>query len=89
VIPVPFGFRSRFVAKKSFEERKNKIIALGSVNSFDDPIHNIDNFAELNNFFLRRGEKFMHKFRRMLLENEKRLKILWITNYRIIRKLKI
>jgi glycosyltransferase involved in cell wall biosynthesis len=73
VIPVPFGFGNRFIVKKDFRERKNKVIALGSVNSFDDPVHNIDDFAESNNFFIKRGEKFMHKFRRMLLENEKKL----------------
>lgn len=70
VIPVPFGYAERFIPRKPFEERKNKVIALGSVNSFIDPIHTIDDFKELNTFFLKRGERFMHKFRRMLVENE-------------------
>lgn len=70
VIPVPFGFAQRFHETSPFDERKNKAIALGSVNSFIDPVHNIDDFKELNQFFLARGEKFMHKFRRMLVENE-------------------
>ncbi|OHA80173.1 MAG: hypothetical protein A2747_00920 [Candidatus Yonathbacteria bacterium RIFCSPHIGHO2_01_FULL_44_41] len=74
VIPVPFGFGERFKNIKLFEERKNKCLALGSVNSFDDPVHNIDALKETNDFFLKRGEKFMHKFRRMLKENEEKLK---------------
>lgn len=73
VIPVPFGFAERFKAKTPLEERKNKVIALGAVNSFSDPVHDIDDFKELNTFFLERGERFMHKFRRMLVENEQGL----------------
>ena len=73
VIPVPFGFAGRFQAVVPFKERKNKVIALGSVNSIVDPIHNIDELEESNKFFLARGEKFMHKFRHMLVENEAQL----------------
>lgn len=74
VIPVPFGFGERFKNIKCFKERENKCIALGSINSFDDPVHNIDELNETNNFFLKKGEKFMHKFRRMLKENEEGLR---------------
>lgn len=73
VIPVPFGFSERFKNVECFKKRKNKCISLGSINSFDDPVHNIDELKETNNFFLKKGEKFMHKFRRMLKENEKKL----------------
>lgn len=73
VLPIPFGFASRFQEKIPFHERKNKVIALGSVNSFADSVHSIDALSEVNDFFLARGEKFMHKFRRMLGENEKNL----------------
>jgi glycosyltransferase involved in cell wall biosynthesis len=73
VIPVPFGFADRFQELVPFQKRKNKVIALGSVNSFVDPVHTQDEFKEVNQFFLNRGEKFMHKFRRMLVENESRL----------------
>lgn len=73
VIPVPFGFSERFKNIKLFNERKSRCIALGSINSFDDPVHNIDELKETNDYFLRQGEKFMHKFRRTLKENEKNL----------------
>ena len=73
VIPVAFGFASRFQEIFPFKERKNKVIALGAVNSFVDPIHNIDAFEELNQFYLKRGEKFTHKFRHVLVENETQL----------------
>lgn len=73
VIPVPFGFAERFKSAKLFEERENRCVALGSINSFDDPVHNIDELKETNDFFLEKGERFMHKFRRMLKENEKNL----------------
>lgn len=74
VIPIPFGFAKRFQELTPFEERKNKVIASGSVNSFNDPVHNIPAFQELNEFFRKRGEQFMHKFRRMLVEREEELK---------------
>src|SRR3989338_1324955 len=70
VISVPFGFAPRFKELIPFGQRKNKVIALGSVNSFVDPVHEVEGFQELNEFFLKRGEKFMHKFRRMLVERE-------------------
>lgn len=73
VIPVPFGFAPRFREITPFRERENKVMALGSVNSFIDPEHTISEFEELNQFFLRQDEKFMHKFRRLLVENEKQL----------------
>ena len=70
VIPVPFGFADRFQEKVPFADRKNKVIALGAVNSFSDPVHTVPDFQKLNDFYLSRGEKFMHKFRRMLVEHE-------------------
>lgn len=74
VIPAPFGFTSRFEDKTPFAERLNKCIALGSVNSYVDPLHDRADFKEINQYFLDRGEKFMHKFRRMLVEREGDLK---------------
>lgn len=73
VIPVPFGFAPRFQEIVPFDKRKNKIIATGSVNSFSDSVHDIPAFKEVNEFFLSKGESFMHKFRRQLVENEERL----------------
>lgn len=73
VIPVPFGFAPRFRETSPLNGRKNKVVALGSVNSFVDSVHAIDAFEEVNQFFLARSEKFMHKFRRMLVENEAHL----------------
>lgn len=70
VIPVPFGFAPRFQELVPFRERENKVISLGSVNSFIDSVHAVEGLDEVNGFFLARGEKFMHKFRRMLVENE-------------------
>lgn len=74
VISAPFGFAPRFQNNTPFEARINKCIALGSVNSFDDPLHNAPDFKEVNEHFLAKGERFMHKFRRMLVENEEHLK---------------
>gem|GEM_PF-3728424 len=73
VLPVPFGFAPRFRDLVPFAERRNKVIALGSVNSFVDSVHTVDALRELNEFFLAQSEKFMHKFRRMLVENEENL----------------
>lgn len=73
VIPIPFGFAPRFKELVPFQERKNKVIALGSVNSFVDSVHEVAGLEELNEFFLKQGEKFMHKFRRFLVENERNL----------------
>ncbi|OHA71211.1 MAG: hypothetical protein A3E07_00340 [Candidatus Wildermuthbacteria bacterium RIFCSPHIGHO2_12_FULL_45_9] len=70
VIPIPFGFAERFQMNVPFEQRKDKVIALGAVNSFSDPVHTVPDFQELNDFYLARSEKFMHKFRRMLVEQE-------------------
>lgn len=71
VIPVSFGFSPRFKEEKSFEERKKKCVALGSVNPFrpadSDPI----NYIETANFY--KNEKWLHRFRRMLVENKDQL----------------
>ncbi|MCH8048597.1 glycosyltransferase [Patescibacteria group bacterium] len=71
VLPIPFGFASRLKELTPFEDRKNKVIALGSVNSFHDVMPSTE--EEFYKFFLERDEKFMHKFRRMLVENEENL----------------
>lgn len=72
IIPVPFGFASRFRENALFKERKNKAIALGSVRAVVDPIR-ANALEESNKFFLKREEKFIHKFRHMLVESEVQL----------------
>lgn len=65
IIGVPFGFHAeRFQNIIPFKERKNKVIALGSVNPVKDPfcLEDIQDFA---NFF--REEEFTHKWRRTLV----------------------
>jgi len=62
----------RFQEITPFKERKNKAIALGSVRVVVDSIH-ANALEESSKFFLKRGEKFMHKFRHMLVENETQL----------------
>lgn len=67
VIPVPFGYNDlRFKNNTPFEQRKNKVVSLGSVNPVSDPLclSDIQEYADFN-----KGEKFTHKWRRMLVEN--------------------
>lgn len=67
VIGVPFGFNDkRFGDNKEFSSRKNKVIALGSVNPVSDPlcIADIEVYAKFN-----KHEEFTHKWRKMLVEN--------------------
>ncbi len=71
VIPVPFGFADRFVPTTPLVGRKNKCVALGSVN----PLRPLDftrhNYRETADFFP--DECWFHKFRRMLVLNRERL----------------
>ena len=63
-IDVPFGYNNlRFKNTKPFNERKNKVVALGAVNPVSDPlcINDIRHFAE---FF--KDEEYTHKWRHML-----------------------
>jgi len=67
VIDVPFGYNDlRFRDNKDFSDRKNKVIALGSVNPVADPlcIADIEVYAEFN-----KAEDFTHKWRRMLVDH--------------------
>ena len=70
VIPVPFGFHPRFVNTKPFNERAKKIVALGSVSVFGSRLRGADFFDAIQFFLFDRREPFMHKWRRMLQENE-------------------
>lgn len=70
LIPVPFGFADRFKNNILFSKRKNKIVALGAINSFLGVTNDILALKTVNKFFLCSGEKFMHKFRRILLKYE-------------------
>lgn len=67
VIPVPFGFSDRFINTTPFSERKNKCVALGSVNPFRPADSAQKNYIETANFY--NNEKFLHKFRRMIVES--------------------
>lgn len=71
VIPIPFGYNdNRFIDIKDFGARKNKVIALGSVNPVSDPLclADIEIYAEFN-----KQEDFTHKWRRMLVEDRNML----------------
>lgn len=71
VIPVPFGYNDiRFSDQKSWNERENKVIALGSVNPVADRLC-IHDLAKYKEFY--KNEKFTHKWRRMLWENKSML----------------
>lgn len=71
VIPVPFGFAPRFENTTTFEKRIQKCIALGSINPLKRPDAPKAFWIEPAKYF--KDEKWMHKFRRMLLENKKLL----------------
>ncbi|MES2059971.1 MAG: glycosyltransferase [Patescibacteria group bacterium] len=67
VIAVPFGFAERFKSTVPFEDRKNKCVAVGSVNPFRPPDAAPINYIETADFF--QGEEWLHKFRRQIVEN--------------------
>ncbi len=70
VIPVPFGFSERFISRVPFQKRKNKAVALGSVNPLRPLEYNVKNFRESADFFP--DESWFHKFRReMVLQKTK------------------
>ena len=69
VIPVPFGFASRFKKLKPFVERAPKVVALGAVNPVDDPaVPNRRELLDYINFY--KDVRWTHQWRRRLLENE-------------------
>lgn len=72
VIPIPYGFAPRFIVKTPFSERKKKCVALGSVNSLKRPDAPLPFWIEPYKYFWPK-EKWMHKFRRMLVEKRKKL----------------
>ncbi|MBN4067474.1 glycosyltransferase family 1 protein [Simkania negevensis] len=68
VIPVPFGFGERFQRTVPFQERKQKVIAAGSVNPVRDPmVKNPDDLKEYTTFY--QDEEWTHRWRRKLAEN--------------------
>lgn len=72
VIPVPFGFAPKYQSTSPFAKRKSKALALGAINHLrplDQPIYNYRETAE---FYP--DEAWFHKFRRMLVMQEKELK---------------
>ena len=68
---VPFGFSQRFKSIKPFRERVSKAVALGSVNPLRILEYSVRNYEEPATFFP--DESWMHKWRRMLVLNKKKL----------------
>jgi hypothetical protein len=68
VIPVPFGFASRFAVDIEATSRVPKVIALGSVNPVVEPglprIANVDGYARFYS-----DQQWTHRWRRCLVEN--------------------
>lgn len=71
VLPVPFGYADRFVNTTSFLKRKQKCVALGSVNPLRPEDAKPINYQESASFFP--NETWFHKFRRMLVEHRESL----------------
>jgi len=71
VIPVPFGYHSRFMNKVPFEKRVHKCIALGAVNPLNRPDSPLNNWIETAAFYP--DEVWAHKFRRMLFKEKRTL----------------
>lgn len=67
VIPLPFGYGNRFNNKISFENRINKVIALGSVNPVNDPLSKSDSLKEFVEFY--GSYIWTHTFRQIIREN--------------------
>lgn len=71
VIPVPFGFAPRFKDTTPFEKRTQKCVALGSLLPTRRKDAPRSFWIETANFY--KNEKWLHKFRRMLVESKKEL----------------
>lgn len=72
VIPVPFGFQERFISSVPFHERKNKAVAVGSVNPLRPLEYPVFNFRESADFFP--DESWFHKFRREIVLQKENIK---------------
>ena len=68
---IPFGFSPRFVETNPFDNRLNKMVAVGSVNPFRPLQSAVHNYRETAHFYP--DECWFHKFRRMLVLNRERL----------------
>lgn len=71
VIPVPFGFSERFIPVVDFLKRKNRCVALGSVNPLRPLEYDKYNYEESANFYPDEG--WFHKFRREIVLNSNEL----------------
>lgn len=71
VIPIPFGYSGRFVSTTPFIQRKEKCVAVGSVNPLRPSDSPENYYKETADFY--RKEKWLHKFRRMLVVNRHKL----------------
>jgi hypothetical protein len=69
-IPCPFGAGKRFMVDAPWEERKRKVIALGSVNLVNEP-NVAASIEDYTNFYAH--ERFTHQWRRLLVEHEAEL----------------
>jgi hypothetical protein len=67
VIAVPFGFAPRFTSTTDFSQRKKKCVAVGSVNPLRPADAPPKNYLETADFY--QDEEWLHKFRRMIVEN--------------------
>ena len=67
VLNIPFGYSSRFKCIKSFMERKNKAVGLGSINPMLDPKLKDEATIAIREFFP--CNKYMHETRKYLQDN--------------------
>ena len=71
-IELPFGYQKRFTYLKSFKDRINMAIGLGSINPVDDPRLAYAAKKEFLNYF--HDKEFMHPLRRYIQTHELDLK---------------
>lgn len=67
VIPVSFGYSERFKFIVPFEERKNKCIALGSVNPINDPLINQDGLKDFIAYYSE--HEYSHEIRKAVVDH--------------------
>lgn len=69
VISLPFGYQCRFKCNRSFDDRKNIAVGLGSINPTDDPLLDKEAKKELVEFYS--DKQFMHPLRRYIQTHDK------------------
>jgi len=68
---IPFGYAPRFCSTNPFNERKNKAVAVGSVNPLRSLHEQIYNYHETADFYP--DESWFHRFRREIILNKSTL----------------